>query len=287
MEDTLQGSRYLAIASLFVCTSGWIFGQTSSSSAFEVASIKSSSGDPHQVAVQMLPGGGLRANGASLQMLLTMAYDVREFQISRVPSWITSERYDIMARPERGNNAGDTPGEMSKTSPEERRTAQEQMRQRLQALLADRFQLKIHRETKEQPIYAMVVAKSGPKIQPSEAKEGPRGMMRAGRGQLMGQAVELRMLAGALASQVGRPVLDQTNLQGLFDFKLEWTPDPGQPAGALGVALPPGVELPPPEDPNGPSIFSALQDQLGLRLDSQKGPVEMIVIDRVEKPSEN
>ena len=136
-------------------------------------------------------------------------------------------------------------------------------------------------------MYAMVVAKNGPKIQPSEAKEGPRGMMRAGRGQLTGQAVELRMLAGALASQVGRPVVDQTNLQGLFDFKLEWTPDPSQPTGVFGVSLPPGVDAPPPGDPSGPSIFAALQDQLGLRLDSQKGPVEMIVIDRVEKPSEN
>ena len=92
--------------------------------------------------------------------------------------------------------------------------------------------------------------------------------------------------ARVLARQLGRPVIDRTGLTGRYDIKLQWTPDPGQNAAPLGGAPLPGVD-PPPSDPNGPSIFAALQEQLGLRLESQKAPVELIVIDRVEKPSEN
>ena len=111
-------------------------------------------------------------------------------------------------------------------------------------------------------------------------------MMRMGRGELSGQGVELEMLTRTLSSQLGRTVIDRTGLTGNFDFKLTWTPDPGQSVGPPG-GLPPGADAPPPPDPNGPSVFTALQEQLGLRLESQKGPVEMLVIDRVEKPSEN
>ncbi|HEX6896713.1 MAG TPA: TIGR03435 family protein, partial [Bryobacteraceae bacterium] len=97
------------------------------------------------------------------------------------------------------------------------------------------------------------------------------------------------MLSSTLSNQLGRPVLDRTGLTGHYDFKLEYTPDPGQPGGGPfgGAPPPPGVQAPPPPDPNGPSIFTALQEQLGLRLESTKGPVEMIVIDSVEKASEN
>jgi len=104
-----------------------------------------------------------------------------------------------------------------------------------------------------------------------------------GRAQLSGQGVQLDMLTRTLSSQLGRPVIDRTGLKGNYDFKLQWTPDPGQ-TGALPAT---GPDAPPPPDPNGPSIFTAVQEQLGLRLESQKGPVEMLVIDKVEKPSEN
>jgi uncharacterized protein (TIGR03435 family) len=100
-------------------------------------------------------------------------------------------------------------------------------------------------------------------------------------------AAPLEMLTNALSNQLGRPVLDRTGLKGNFDFKLEWTPEPGQSGGPFSGVPPPGVDVPPPPDPNGPSVFTAVQEQLGLRLESQKGPVEILVIDRVEKPSEN
>jgi uncharacterized protein (TIGR03435 family) len=221
-------------------------------------------------------------------MLLTLAYDVREFQISGGPGWISTERYDIMAKAGDASDSGSS-DDPRKMTDEQRKAVADQMRERLRALLAERFQLTSHRETKEQSVYALVVGKSGSKLQESQMKEGDagRGRMMMGRGQFSGQGVALQMLTQSLSSQLGRPVIDRTGLKGNFDFKLEWTPDPGQSGGPFGGGLPPGADAPPPPDSNGPSVFTALQEQLGLRLESQKGPVEMLVIDKVEKPSEN
>ncbi|HXA65820.1 MAG TPA: TIGR03435 family protein [Bryobacteraceae bacterium] len=256
---------------------------------FEVASIKPSATDDRRVMIQIQPGGGLRTSGSTLKMLLTMAYDVREFQISGGPGWINTDRYDILAKAERSAGTENLPGDPRTMTDEQRKTVGDQMRERLRALLADRFQLTLHRETKEESVYALVVAKNGPKLQESQTKEGtgPHGMLRMGRGEVAGQGVQLQGLTMVLSDQLGRTVIDRTGLKGNFDFKLTWTPDPGQSAGPPGGGPPPGADAPPPPDPNGPSIFTALQEQLGLRLESQKGPVEMLVIDRVEKPSEN
>lgn len=281
-------NRIMVNASLAVLTAGWMFGQPATTPlTFEVASIKPSAETGFRTGIQMQPGGGLRVNGATLKMLLTIAYDVREFQIVGGPSWINSDRYDIMAK------APDTGSETQTNDPRQMtdaqmKTVREQMQQRLQALLAERCQLAIHRETKEQSVYALLVGKNGPKIQPVETKSsgGPPRMM-MGHGMVNGEGVDLQMVATVLSNQLGRPVLDRTGLTGRYDIKLQWTPDPGQSLTPLGGAPPPGVQAPPPPDPNGPSIFAAIQEQLGLRLESQKGPVEMIVIDRVEKPTEN
>jgi len=149
------------------------------------------------------------------------------------------------------------------------------MRPLIRSLLADRFQLVIHRETKELPVYALLVAKNGAKLQVNEGAPGPR--VNGVRGQLTGKKVNMALIVAQLAPQVGRTVVDQTGLTGEYDYTLQWTPDSGQlPA--------PGVEAPPP---SGPSILTALQEQLGLRLESTKGPVEIIVIDHAERASEN
>ena len=268
-----------------------LFGQSSTPPlTFEVASVKPSATDDRRTMIQIQPGGGLRTSGSTLKMLLTFAYDVREFQVSGGPGWINTDRYDIVAKADRSAGSENPPDDPRKMTDEQRKTVGDQMRERLRALLADRFQLTLHRETKEQSVYALVVAKSGSKLQESQTSEGtgPRGpMMRMGRGQLNGQGVQLEMLTRTLSNQLGRTVIDRTGLKGNFDFKLTWTPDPGQSASPLGGGLPPGADAPPPPDPNGPSVFTALQEQLGLRLESQKGPVDMLVIDRVEKPSEN
>ena len=251
---------------------------------FEVASIKPSAPGARGTMFQMQPGGGLRVSGATLRMLITLAYDVRDFQVSGGPGWINSDRFDINARAERSSGAEETPADPRQMTDAQRKTSMQQARERLRALLAERFQLAVHRDSNEQSVYALVVAKNGPKLQ--EAKGGPGPMVRMGMGQFNGQGVEMQMLATVLSDQVGRTVIDRTGLKGKFDVKLQWTPDPGQGFGAPGPP-PPGVEAPPPPDPNGPSIFTALQEQLGLRLESQKGPVQALVIDRVEKPSEN
>jgi len=153
----------------------------------------------------------------------------------------------------------------------------------LRSLLADRFQLALHSETKEQPVYALVVNKGGPKLQESTE---PRGLIRKmGRGTLKAQAVELGMLALNLSNELGRSVFDKTGLAGKYDFELKWAPS--QDSAAQLGAPPQTAEFALPADPDGPSIFTALQEQLGLRLESGKGPVEVLVIDRAERPSKN
>lgn len=253
---------------------------------FEVASIKPSPPDEQHFMIQFQPGGGLRATGVTLKMLITQAYDVREFQVSGGPGWINTERYDIVARPEHNADSDLPPEDPRKMSDEQRKTLGEQLRARLVALLADRFRLKVHRETQQAPAYALVVGKNGPKLKQAEAGSEARGRMRMGRGELNGDGVKLEFLAQVLANQLGRPVVDKTGLTGNYDIKLAWTPDPGQPAPPP-LGPPPGLEPSPVPDPSGPSIFTAIEEQLGLRLESQKGPIETIVIDSVEKPSEN
>jgi uncharacterized protein (TIGR03435 family) len=166
----------------------------------------------------------------------------------------------------------------------------------IQALLAERFKLAVHKESKESTIYALVVAKGGPKIKelppettpapdpkdaPKESldkpdpKRLPRGMMRMGPGELTAQGVKIISLANSLSNAVGHPVFDKTGLTGDYTYELKWAPDENHGDAASSA------------DANGPSIFTALTEQLGLKLESQKGPVDVIVIDHAEKASEN
>ncbi len=219
--------------------------------------------------------------GVPLRGMITFAYDVRDFQISGGPGWVGTERFDVMARPDRA--AVDGPDDFAKMNDHQRKTARIQISERLRALLADRFQLTVHKEIKEQPIYALVLAKNGPKLQ--ETKEtGTQQSMMTNRGRSQGHAIPMEMLAQVLSGLMGRPVVDKTGLTGKYDFVLEWTPDAGADARAQGFGD--GITSPAPA-PGGPTIFTALQEQLGLRLEAQKGPVQNIVIDRAEKPSEN
>jgi len=257
------------------------FGASQSRPSFEVASIKPSSGDMHRTMVGIQPGGRFNASGVTTKLLIQQAYGIKDFQITGGPGWIGSDRYDISAKPEGPAN-------------------QDQLKLMLQSLLEDRFQLKMHPETKEMPVYALVVAKDGPKLKevnepaPDSVETGGRGnpggrggrqgLMRMGRGQLSGQAVGLDMLVTQLSNILGRAVIDKTGLKGKYDLTLEWAPDESQ--GMMFRGGPPDAGATSP-DTAGPSIFTALQEQLGLRLESQKGAVQIFVVDRVEKPSEN
>jgi uncharacterized protein (TIGR03435 family) len=259
--------------------------------SFEVASIKPNRSGDMRFFISMAPGR-FTATGATTKFLIEDAYDVKDFQVSGGPSWINSERYDIEAK-----EPDSVVEELPKLPPEQRRKV---LRSMVQSLLADRFKLKLTRGTKEMPVYALVVAKNGPKLQEAkpvdtqaDAPSGPGGhphlpMMRMSPGELTGQGVALSFLASALSQQLGRTVLDQTGLKGNYDFTLKWTPEQGEGMmlGGPGGGGPPPDSAPPP-DTSGPSIFTAIQEQLGLKLETTKGPVEVLVIDHVEKPSEN
>ncbi len=267
---------------------------------YEVASIKPSK--PDAVGGFMtVPGGGnvsdtYSARNLPLMGIIREAYGIpmgaEDGRLVGAPGWLNSERYDIEAKMD-----SSVVEALQKLSPEDREAAQRHM---LQALLADRLKLTIHRETKEVQVYSLVIAKNGPKLQeskPSDAdanatpvpgrggrggRGGPNLGMRGRGGPLTGQQVPISMLATVLTTILNRPVLDKTGLTGNYDFTLTWTPDDSQ------LQTPPGgVPPPPPPDSNGPSIFTAIQEQLGLKLESGKGPVEVIVIDHVERPSGN
>ena len=153
---------------------------------------------------------------------------------------------------------------------------QNEMRPRLIGLLAERFGLRVHRETREQPIYELVVSKSGPKI---DAVTGNFRGLHIERNQFVGEGATIDMLSTALTNQVGRPVVDRTGLVGSFNFKLNWTPsDTITPNGGDSVST---------LDQAGPSIFTAIREQLGLDLKATKGAAEVLVIDHVDHPSAN
>ncbi len=234
-------------ASLILMSSA-IFGQaTVQTPAFEVASIRPS--DPGDVGNQAFssPGGRFTAINDTLKSLIRFAYGLQDYQVSGASGWMDSAAYDIKAKAE-----NDTVSDF---------------RPLLQALLADRFQLKFHRETKELPIYALMVGKTGPRLHAVNGA-GPGVGMRKGR--FNGRGADMPTLASVLSGQLGRLVLDRTGVSGFYDFTLTFEPDDSRTA-----------------DTAGPSLFTALQEQLGLKLESQKGPVETLVIDHAEKPSAN
>jgi len=276
-----------------------IFSQRSAEvkPSFEVASIKPADPGQRGSSIMNQPGGRLVTKGMPLRALMTFAYRVRDFQIVGGPGWLTTDRWDIEARAEEGSIAQPL-GPPDPNTPDP-------MAIRLQSLLEERFRLKTHRDTRELPIYELSIGKGGSKAklsedqspyrppepgaaQPPPAQRGgamPRFSMRVGRGSLEAVSVDVSNIVQTLASVLGRTVVDKTGLKGLYDVKLQWTPDPV--AGGLGGPPVPAGAEPPPSDPNGPSIFTAVQEQLGWKLDSAKGPVDVLVIDGVEKPAEN
>lgn len=259
------------IAGLIVLA-GVAFAQ---SSKFEVAAIRPSSPDAHGSSIMTDKAGGLNATNIPLRAIITMAYGIRDFQLSGGPDWVGTERYDIIAKPEKTASAAELPDVASMTD-DQRKVRDDQWKSRVRALLADRFGLVAHTETKEAQLYLLTVAKGGPKLT-VVTKPGDRQGMSDNHGRNQGYAATMSMLANNLANAVGRPVIDKTGLTEKYDWVLEWTPD----MPAVSPDAPQAVESP------GPTIFTALQEQLGLKLELSKGPVDTIVIDRVDRPSEN
>ena len=245
---------------------------------YEVASIKPNKYSSHMLGIGFWLGR-FTATGVTLQELIREAYEVENNQISGAPPWLDSERYDIEAKADKA-----VADELDKLSFDQRVI---EYRRMLQTLLADRLKLTLHRENKVLPVYALVIAKNGHKLKEVKPDDADPTGMTFGRSLLKGQGVSIAFLVRMLSQQqLGRPVLDKTGLTGKYDFTLQWTPDENRAPTFKGTGDG-GQELDKPPDSSGPSIFTSIQEQLGLKLESQKGPVEVLVIDHVEKPSEN
>ncbi|QMV18483.1 TIGR03435 family protein [Granulicella sp. 5B5] len=212
-----------------------------------------------------------QATNVSLKHLLVNAYGIREGLMFGLPGWASSSRFDITAKV---------------TDPDLktlRSLTREQRQAMLAAVLVDRFHLKTHTEIKTLPVYEMIVAKGGPKLKVSAVPSDPANPDRPGLGNMnvhnttiIATGVTLSELAGNLAFPLDRTVIDKTGLTGRYDFQLQWTPD----NAANGAADSGAADLP-------PDLFTAMQEQLGLRLQAAKGPVETLVVDHVEQPTQN
>ncbi len=235
---------------------------------FAVAAIKPNRTGDRNSGFRRFVGGALDARNISLKMLIAFAYDLPGNRILQGPAWLETDRYDILAKPDQ--SAGQSLD-----------TSMGATRLRTQAFLADRFKLILHKDARELPIFTLLVEKYGPKhLQP--AKPNPQDLVNNGH-HVACQAASMAFFAKVfLTGELGAPVIDQTGIKGSFDFSLDWNPDDNSrrmPADS--------VDQLPAADPSGPSLFSALKEQLGLRLEAGKGPVEVLVIDHAEKASEN
>ncbi len=230
------------------------------SPAFEAASVKASPGGGN-FRIRRDPGR-LDIENFTLRAMVRYAYDIRDIQIAGGPAWFDSDRWDVAA------TAG-------------REVTDDERKKMLQALLTERFKMTLHHETKDLPVYALVVGKSGLKLKPNMEGKPERVMLQAKSGMLtmIGEDVPVARIAEVLFGQVGRIVVDHTGIEGKFDYKLEWVPDAANMPSINGAKMEASVD--------GPSIFTAVQEQLGLKLESTKAPVPILVIDRAEKAVEN
>ena len=233
--------------------SGLLRGQTAAAPRFEVASIKPSGDATRDTSGSKSGHGRLTMNNVTLKRCIMGAYAIGPNQIVGGPEWLDSLRYSIAAKADTA--AGDT-----------------ELMAMLRTLLADRFKLALHRETRPLQVFVLEVAKNGPKLEASKDAESRTSNQ---RGSIEARKATMARFAEILSRQMDFPVVDRTGLEGVFNLKLEWDPESGKPARADAA----------PD--NRPSIFTAIQEQLGLRLRAQKAPVEVLVIDHAEAPNEN
>ncbi|HEY1947096.1 MAG TPA: TIGR03435 family protein [Bryobacteraceae bacterium] len=247
------------------------FAQQSERPSFEVNSVKP--GDPNNPHGGMGNGetGRFKATNVPLQMLLLYAYEVQKQQVSGAPNWISSERFTIEAKAysERPNERFD----------------RSTIRLMIQSLLADRFKLVVHRSTRDEKVYELSVKKGGSSMKEAEgpSKDGRMGLWVEKGDEITGVGSAMPPFVSYLSQQLQHIVIDKTNLTGKYNFVLKWKPNPGLFGGPPPIQ---GDPLP-TSDLSDRSIFAALQEDLGLRLQSAVDPVEMLVIDHVQKPDPN
>jgi uncharacterized protein (TIGR03435 family) len=235
---------------------------------FEVASIKPSQPGETRSGIRPAPGGERYvASNVTLKLLVTVAYRIKADQVAGGPAWMDADRFDMNAKAERPSSV-------------------EELHAMLQDLLAERFELRLHRESKELPMYALTVDQDGPKLKLHEAQSAGDPWIdqvqdHFPQAEWHATFAPMDYFAWRLSLILDRPVVDQTKLKGGYDFDLKFTQElpPNIQPGALlnGEAI----------DTSGPTIFEAIRRQLGLKRERQKGPVDILVIDQAEKPVEN
>ena len=224
----------------------------------------------------MFTADGISVTGFKLDTLIREAFNTEDDHIIGLPEWVKSGRFDIEAKVA----AEDAPKLKNMKFP--------QRKAMLVGLLVDRFGLKYHRETRDLPVYELVIAKGGLKMQAAKEQDPATTrhmLMFSGPGQMESTAMKTESLAHILSTQLGRTVLDKTGLTGNYDYTLKWTPDPTEPS--MGPAGGPPDASQDTNNAGGPTLFTALEEQLGLKLESSRGPEEVIVIDHIEQPSAN
>jgi uncharacterized protein (TIGR03435 family) len=225
---------------------------------FEVASVKPNTSGSQNSNMQLHPGGRVTGTNVALGGLLRTVFNLQPHQLVNAPEWIDTARFDIEAKPDR------------EISTREDALAPELLAM-LRNLFAERFKLMAHREMRDTSVYALVTARTdgtlGPQMQRSQVDcEAVRCRISTNTGRIVGTGTTISELMRRLSPTLGRPLVDRTGLSGAFDLELKWSPD--QTADTVG-----------------PSIFTAIQEQLGLKLESQRAPIEVLVIDRLERPT--
>ena len=274
--------------------------------SFEVASVRVNRSDgTRPFTIELQQGGRFSATRVTLRMLVLFAYEIQAYQLVGGPDWLDSERFDILAKTADGDL--DARGNMVPAG----------FRERLRSLLAERFKLKAYRESRQLPVFELIVdaadRRLGPRLQKSDTDcasliEGGRGRpsspprivrteevssakelgecrFASPAGRIIGNGWNMKQLATQLSMVVGRSVIDRTGLTGSFDWFLDgWKPEQTAQFNQSGEPLPPGTVM---DDPSKPSILTALREQLGLKLQSARGPVDALVIETAERPTEN
>lgn len=219
----------------------------SAQTQFEVASIRPSA-TPDGGTSMYWGGPTFTVTNITLKRLVMQAFNLQDFQVTGGPAWFDKDRWDLTAKAPDGVN-----------------TKPDVLRGMLQELLTERFRIATHLESKQMTVLALSVSKSGSKLKPHG--DDPKTSLMTGRGKLAGGNQTTDDIARTLAGQIGQQVIDKTGLTGKFDYELTWESDPTKG--------------------EGPSVFTAVQEQLGLKLDAEKAPVEILVVDRADRPTDN
>jgi uncharacterized protein (TIGR03435 family) len=261
------------VAALMTVLSPYMLDQANSGQlpSFEVASVRPNRSMARPLGMTTTPGR-LRARNYTLKALIEEACGVKPFQVRGAAGWIATERYDIDAKADSG-------------------VGRKQLMLMLRTLLSDRFQLKMHREVKQLPVYRLVLGKGGPQLKPSNDRDNTPASLQIRPNAFIGHKVSMRWFTDALSAQVNRPVLDGTGLKGDYDFDIQYAPQDGKPDNVSDNSTEPDDE----DDNNVTGtapistvpMFTAIREQLGMKVLTQKGPVEILIIDHAAKPSPN